>query len=194
MRRVRRQHDEHEDDTREPASVHAHPPASALLARADRERFERAFAADFTNVRIHRDSPRASGVHALTQDAEIHVAPGIPASDRLLAHELAHVVQQRSAGPTAPALAAELDADAAAQDAIDGRPAKPQAAYTGPQAYEAWEHRALGDARGGAGRRIRLPNGIELTYGQIVALSGDFYRSPEALLAAPAQELQQSSR
>ena len=53
------------------------------------------------------------------------------------------------------------------------------------------EHRALGEGGGGAGRRIRLPNGIELTYGQIVALSGDFYRSPEALLAAPANELQQ---
>jgi hypothetical protein len=190
MRRVRRQHEEREDGC-QTAAVQPHAPASALLARADRDRFERAFAADFTSVRIHRDSPRASGVHALTERDEIHVAPGVQASDRLLAHELAHVVQQRNAAPKAPALAAELDADEAAQDAIDGQPARPQAAYAGPQAYEAWEHRALGDARGGAGRRIRLPNGIELTYGQIVALSGDFYRSPEALLAAPANELQQ---
>jgi hypothetical protein len=55
--------------------------------------------------------------------------------------------------------------------------------------YEAWEHRQLGDALGGEGRRIRLPNGVELTYGQVVALSGDFYRSPEALLKAPEAEL-----
>ena len=103
-------------------------------------------------------------------------------------------MQQRSARPTAPALAAELDADEAAQDAIDGQSARPQAAYAGAQAYEAWEHRALGDARGGAGRRIRLPNGIELTYGQIVALSGDFYRSPEALLAAPAHRAEADPR
>src|SRR3954463_15671940 len=191
MRRVRRQRDERDETREETAAVQPQAPASALLARADRERFERAFAADFTNVRVHRDSPRASGVHALTEREDIHVAPGVPAGDRLLAHELAHVVQQRSAGPTAPALAAELDADVAADNAVNGRPAQPQAAHQGSQAYEAWEHRALGDARGGAGRRIRLPNGIELTYGQIVALSGDFYRSPEALLAAPATELQQ---
>jgi hypothetical protein len=44
---------------------------------------------------------------------------------------------------------------------------------------------------GGAGRTVRLPNGIELTYGQIVALSGDFYRSPEALLHADRGELEQ---
>ncbi|GIG22988.1 hypothetical protein Cch01nite_37120 [Cellulomonas chitinilytica] len=58
------------------------------------------------------------------------------------------------------------------------------------QRYEAWEHRSLGDAGGGAQRTVRLPNGVVLTYGQIVALSGDFYRSPEALLKAPASELQ----
>ena len=191
MRRIRQRHDQHPDEPSHSAHVPTQAPASALLARADRERFERAFAADFTNVRIHRDSPRAAGVHALTERDDIHVAPGVPASDRLLAHELAHVVQQRSAQQAAPALAAELDADVAADDALNGRAAAPKAAYHGGQAYEAWEHRALGDARGGGGRRIRLPNGIELTYGQIVALSGDFYRSPEALLAAPAQELQQ---
>jgi hypothetical protein len=191
MRRatLRPGHPGQEREAERPAQPQA--PASALLARADRERFERAFAADFSNVRVHRDSPRAHGVHALTHDEQIHVAPGIEPGDRLIAHELAHVVQQRASAPPAPALAAELDADAAAQDAVDGKPAKPRAAYRGAQAYEAWEHRALGDARGGAGRRIRLPNGIELTYGQIVALSGDFYRSPEALLAAPAQELNQ---
>jgi hypothetical protein len=57
------------------------------------------------------------------------------------------------------------------------------------QRYEAWEHRQLGDAHGGAGRTVTLPNGVTLTYGQIVALSGDFYRSPEALLKAPESEL-----
>ena len=32
-------------------------------------------------------------------------------------------------------------------------------------------------------------NGVRLTYGEMVALSGDFYRSPEALMNAPAKEL-----
>lgn len=59
------------------------------------------------------------------------------------------------------------------------------------QRYEAWEHRQLGDAFGGDQRRVTLPNGVTLTYGQIVALSGDFYRSPEALMRAAAEELNQ---
>ena len=51
MRRLRRETDEREEErTGAPAARPA--PASALLARADRERFERAFAADFTRVRI----------------------------------------------------------------------------------------------------------------------------------------------
>jgi Domain of unknown function (DUF4157) len=156
----------------------------------DRERYERAFGADFADVRVHRDSPRAHGVRALTEIRDVHLAPGVEPEDRLIAHELAHVVQQRRAEAPAPALAAELDADVAADAVVGGGTASPRAAFSGAQAYEAWEHRALGDALGGADRKIVLPNGIELTYGQIVALSGDFYRSPEALLAAPRQELE----
>ena len=30
-------------------------------------------------------------------------------------------------------------------------------------------------------------NGVRLTYGEMVALSGDFYRSPEALMNAPGE-------
>jgi hypothetical protein len=42
---------------------------------------------------------------------------------------------------------------------------------------------------GAADRQVTLPNGITLTYGQIVALSGEFYRSPEALVNANPDEL-----
>nr|WP_042191063.1 hypothetical protein [Kibdelosporangium sp. MJ126-NF4]CEL19819.1 hypothetical protein [Kibdelosporangium sp. MJ126-NF4]CTQ97044.1 hypothetical protein [Kibdelosporangium sp. MJ126-NF4] len=59
------------------------------------------------------------------------------------------------------------------------------------QRYEAWEHRDLGDAEGGDQRKITLPNGITLSYGEVVALSGDFYRSPEALMRSSASELNQ---
>jgi len=119
-------------------------------------------------------------------------APGTEQGDRLIAHELAHVTQQRRPGTPSPQIAAELDADAAADAVLRGSAADVQASLAAgqPHAYEAWEHRQLGDAYGGETRRIRLPNGLELTYGQVVALSGDFYRSPEALLGAPRSELE----
>ena len=171
--------------------------AASRVARGLRG-LERAFDADFSDVRIRPDSGRPHGaVQAVTEGADIHVAPGhfspgTDAGDRLIAHELAHVVQQRSGGTPAPTLAAELDADVAADAAVRGAPARPAAAAEPgrAQAYEAWEHRQLGDSGGGAGRRIRLPNGLDVTYGQIVALSGDFYRSPEALMRAPRGEVE----
>jgi hypothetical protein len=161
-------------------------------------RWSRLFGTDLSAVRFHPESPRAGGrIHALTEGDHVYFAsgrfaPGTSHGDRLIAHELAHVTQQRHPpGPPSPPLAAELDADAAAEAAIRGESVRTRASLAAGRAYsyEAWEHRQLGDALGGENRRIRLPNGVELTYGQIVALSGDFYRSPEALLRAPRAEL-----
>lgn len=159
-------------------------------------RMGRSFAADFSTVRIHLDSSvPAVGSPAVTQGEDVYLAPvaflpGTPQGESVLAHELAHVLQQRKGGP-APGTPAEMDAHISASAALLGRTAAPAigAAPGHPQGYEAWEHRDLGDAYGGDQRKIRLPNGIELTYGEIVALSGDFYRSPEALLAASPEEL-----
>ncbi len=162
----------------------------------------RMFEPGLASVRLHPESPRAGGrVHAVTEDDDVYFAPGRFApgterGDRLIAHELAHVAQQRRAGAPSPLLAAEADADAAAQAAVRGEPVRTRASLAaGPaHAFEAWEHRQLGDAYGGQDRKIRLPNGVELTYGQIVALSADFYRSPEALLRAPRAELEEILR
>lgn len=106
-------------------------------------RFGASFGSDFADVRIHHDSGAASaaaslGAHAFT--AGDHIAfdaeswtPGTPAGDRLIAHELAHVVQQRR-GPAAvqargpvssPGDPAEQEADAAADLALRGLPAPP---------------------------------------------------------------------
>jgi hypothetical protein len=151
-----------------------------------------------SSLRFHLDSGRPNGRrHALTEGDDVYFAPGRYApgtkeGDRLIAHELAHVAQQRLPGLGTPELAAELDADVAADKILRGAAAPVRASSPAGRvaAYEAWEHRQLGDAYGGEDRRIRLPNGIELTYGQVVALSGDFYRSPEALLRAPRAELE----
>jgi hypothetical protein len=172
--------------------VHGMPLTSVPQAGLWADRF----GPDLSSVWLHPESPRAGGrVHAVTEGDQVYFAPGRFApgtgpGDRLLAHELAHVAQQHRSGAYAPDIAAELDADAAADAVLrGGTPHVRASAGAGRHAYEAWEHRELGDADGGDQRKIRLPIGIELTYGQIIALSGDFYRSPEALLRAPRAEL-----
>ena len=95
------------------------------------DRLGRAMGADFSSVRVH-DSPGAgelaSSLHARALTVGGHVAfapneyaPGTPIGDALLAHELAHVVQQ-GAAPASPAVARtaslEDDADEAAIAAV----------------------------------------------------------------------------
>ena len=189
------------DSTGEEAST----PGKRALAAPTRARMESSYGVSFDGVGVHPDSPRTSGsTHAFTEGSDIHFAPGAyqpgtARGDWLIAHELAHVVQQRGGGPTgqafdptAPSLGHEAEADRAADAAVAGRKAEIRLSTRAGarQNYEAWEHRALGDAGGGDQRRIRVDCGIELTYGQVVALSGDFYRSPEALMRAPRGELE----
>jgi len=80
------------------------------LASDVRRRFEAASGRDLAAVRIHRDTAagetaRGLGAQAYTVGEHVtfapgHYAPGTPTGDHLLAHELAHVVQQRAAGRT----------------------------------------------------------------------------------------------
>ena len=118
---------------------------------------------DFSAIRLHYrgvdEVCRAFGATALTVGSDIYFrqeafAPHTPEGLRLLAHEVAHVVQQRrrpvTAGP-----AEEREADAAADALLSGRrfdfgAAGFAAAPNGPdrcvvQRYMAWEHCMLGD-------------------------------------------------
>ena len=79
----------------------------APLAPAVRQRMESSFGTDFSDVRVHSGggaaaSARAVDAHAYTVGNEIVLgdghAEGSSAHERTLAHELTHVVQQRS-GP-----------------------------------------------------------------------------------------------
>ena len=81
--------------------------AGAPLDDASRARMEASFGTDFSDVRVHTgssaaESARAVDAHAYTVGNEVVLgdgqAPGSPAYERTLAHELMHVVQQRS-GP-----------------------------------------------------------------------------------------------
>ena len=76
------------------------------LGRDERTFFEPRFGHDFANVRVHADAEAAESareVNALAYTVGNHVVLGSgQANRRLLAHELAHVVQQT--GQTRPAL------------------------------------------------------------------------------------------
>ncbi|GAB4411175.1 MAG: hypothetical protein OHK0039_16110 [Bacteroidia bacterium] len=90
------------DPLQRETSAPAADTGSGAIAAPVREHMESAFGADFSDVKIHADSPKAPEVGALayTQGSDIHFAPGQldTASSKgreLLGHELTHVVQQR---------------------------------------------------------------------------------------------------
>lgn len=82
--------------------------AGQPLAREVREHFERRFGQDFADVRVHSERAAAESATALGAlgyafgrhlvFAPGRYAPHTAEGRRLLAHELAHVVQQRKAG------------------------------------------------------------------------------------------------
>lgn len=112
-----------------------------------RERMETAFGADFGGVRVHTGAEagtlsRSLGARAFTTGRDVFFAqgeyrPGTEGGDRLIAHELAHVVQQggrAGAGPLtvgAPGDAHEREADAAAHAVTSGARAGVEGAASG---------------------------------------------------------------
>lgn len=109
------------------------PRAGRPLDQTTRSSFEPRFRFDFSTVRIFDDGAAhrraaALGAAAFTTGREIgfgagEYAPDTPAGRRLLAHELAHVVQQSAGTSSASASgdAAEVEADAAAAAVSAGR-------------------------------------------------------------------------
>jgi hypothetical protein len=103
------------------------------LDRGTRAFMESRFDHDFSHVRVHADAAAAESaraVHAQAYASGNHVVfgpgqfrPSTPAGRRLLAHELAHTIQQQS-GIGASELTAERDADAAAASIESGTRAK----------------------------------------------------------------------
>lgn len=91
-----------------PDTAGAGPAAGAALETQTRAYFEPRFGVDLSSVRVHHDQEAQRAAAALDADAftvgsHISFASGrySPYSDagrRLLAHELAHVVEQRSSG------------------------------------------------------------------------------------------------
>ena len=116
------------------ARTQGDPPAppsfhnGAPLPDPVRSRMEQSFGADFSDVRVHANSHALEiGAIAYTRGSAVHFAPGRYAPDdqagaQLLAHELAHVVQQRSGSPASPAMA-ETPARLSGLPAAAGEPA-----------------------------------------------------------------------
>ncbi len=112
------------------------PPAGRSLPAAARGRLEAGFDKDLAGVRVHdgpagADLARAHDASAVTVGSDIYFAPGEFAPEReeggrLLAHEVAHTVQQRvgrgeprALAPDASA-ALEAEADRAADAVLSG--------------------------------------------------------------------------
>ena len=132
-----------------------------------------------TDVRIHTDTgagtlARSVSARAFATGSDVYFAPGEyrPGSsdgDRLLAHELAHVVQQRGSAAsgllrtTEPGDAHELEADAMAAAALEPRPA-PLAASAGREAIVARDFiDDIGSLFGGTTEAKREPREVAVT-------------------------------
>ncbi|SMG01538.1 eCIS core domain-containing protein [Burkholderia singularis] len=117
--------------------------AGRALDAATRAYMEPRFGQDFSRVRVHTDarSVRACGAHALTAGDHIAFSPGryapdTPAGRGLVAHELAHVVQQRRGRgdahrPSIPGDRDETGAQRAVHDLAAGRAPSLDAARAG---------------------------------------------------------------
>lgn len=105
------------------------------LPDGTRAEMERSFGADFSAVRVYQDgAAEAMGAQAMAAGADLHFAPGRydpsgGAGKELLAHELAHTVQQAQGRVSAPAQgkgrvaddpALEAEADEMAARAVRG--------------------------------------------------------------------------
>jgi outer membrane protein OmpA-like peptidoglycan-associated protein len=89
-----------------PQPARAAPEAGHPLEPATRGRMEARLGHDFGNVRIHHRAEEAKALHArafaVGEDVTFapgQYAPGTAAGDRLLAHELGHVVDHRGGAP-----------------------------------------------------------------------------------------------
>lgn len=125
---VQRKHGDARDPSTVPPIVHEVLRASGQpLTNRDRESMERRFGHSFENVRVHagpRAAESARAINALAYTAGSHVvfgenrySPGTPPGDRLLTHELTHVVQQKGANLSGPLTLDGPEPDAAEREA-----------------------------------------------------------------------------
>ncbi len=162
------------DQARKPADTTTDAPAPAPAPRGGgaplppeiRAKMERAFAADFSAIRVHEDgTAEATGALAYARGNDVHLASGLlDGGERgleVLGHELAHVVQQRSGrapaqGGGAFAIDTGLEAEA---DDLGRRAARGDIVATSPA-----------PAAGGAATAVAQPKlGFEIELNVLVS-------------------------
>ncbi|PSK93421.1 eCIS core domain-containing protein [Taibaiella chishuiensis] len=158
--------------------------------------------ADFSQVRIHTGSDAAQmsrqlGALAFTLGSDVYFNegaydPGSETGKHLLAHELAHTLQQgtdqvrRFESPEHQDLG-----DSALGELLDFL-------GTGPGNDWADRYKINGaEVRAGIendafyrGKKLRMANGSMLSIGEIISLMGDFYKTPMQLYQAPGAEIE----
>lgn len=120
-------------DAQNPAAGKSTGNAGAELPAAVQEKMEKSFGADLSDVRVHPNASLAQtgggGARAYTKGKDIffksgEYSPGTAHGDKLLAHELTHVVQQKQGRMTpvqADPKTGPAQADLASQLAAGGQ-------------------------------------------------------------------------
>jgi hypothetical protein len=113
------------------------------LGGSERAFMEERFGTDFGDVRIHADTNAASSAEAMSAKAYTvgsHIVfgagqyvPGTHEGNRLLAHELAHVIQQSRSRSDASSADSETEASNSARAAVAGQSVSVQTAGSGIQ-------------------------------------------------------------
>ncbi len=193
------------------SSVETSPPnvdgvltgSGSPLESGLRQDMEERFGHDFSQVRVHTGAAAeksAQDVNALAYTAGNHLVfgtgryePGIQEGRRLIAHELVHVIQQNS---LAGSVGIQRYESPEHQDFGD-KGLKDLAAFLASPEGKQWLEQykidpnavsKLGQDPFLSGKKITVGK-LELSPGDVIALMGDFYRSPEALMNAPPEEV-----
>jgi hypothetical protein len=177
-----------------------------------RSQMEQGFGVPLGGVSFHAGAEAASASRAIGADAYTvgsSIAMAAPATPQLVAHEVAHVVQQQAgAGPSSGVGAAgdsfEREADHAAETVASGGTTDLATRYgavasgmgaavqrRAVQRYESGEHALLGAGPNYPvmSGNVTLPNGAQVISGELVAF-GDFYSDMVQLQEAPRQEVE----
>lgn len=193
-----RQHDKTSAETDETASIQKAGKRSLIDDIAPKV----GVAPGSVNVKEDDGVAEAAGARAVTKGNDVHFGKGElakPDAGFLVGHELTHVAQQRAGGDATQmkpqqegsktALEAEADrmgaAAAAGKNVADEIVGK---AVPGTvQCFESDEHKEIGDdaTKGAHGevKSVSLGNDYKITYGEMVAMAGDFFESIDQMRA-----------
>ncbi len=175
--------------------------AGSTLDTPIRSFMESRMDADFSAVKIHTDTGAAQmsrqlGALAFTVGNDIYFdqgkyEPGSDAGKHLLAHELAHTLQQETGRIRRFESPEHQDlGDSALGELLEFLGTDPGKDWS--DTYNLDGNRLAGNINRDAfykGRKLQLKNGSQLSIGEIISLMGDFYKTPQQLFEAPKAEI-----